>query len=82
MYRPSFAWNSIQSAARELKKGFGWQVDDGKSFNIKCDCWGFEGLDGNALVQGMEGCAVTSVRDLWIPNSRRWDKGRIQNLYG
>ncbi|KAA3466831.1 reverse transcriptase [Gossypium australe] len=38
--KPSFTWLSISKAAEKLKEGFGWTVGNGRSINIRRDCWG------------------------------------------
>ncbi|KAG4115322.1 hypothetical protein ERO13_D12G096750v2, partial [Gossypium hirsutum] len=37
--KPSFTWNSIAIAARDLKDGFGWQIGNGGKIDIHKDNW-------------------------------------------
>ncbi|XP_052481196.1 uncharacterized mitochondrial protein AtMg00310-like [Gossypium raimondii] len=47
--KPSFTWNSIAIAARDLKVGLGWQIENGGKIDIYKDNWAFEGLNGELI---------------------------------
>lgn len=62
--RTSYTWSSIAAATVILKYGFGWQVGDGKSINIRDDKLGIEGLNGSSLDSNMITPSVNRVSDL------------------
>lgn len=80
--KPSYAWSSLCAFNRSLRAGFGWQVGDGHTINIKKHQWGFEGLNGSSFITNPNKVRWQSVRDLWLSNELFWDKDRVINLYG
>lgn len=82
MDKPSFAWNSIQAAAMELKDGFGWQIGDGSKVNTRKDRWSFEGLNGKSIGNLAYMNSLSTMHYLWLPRARAWDRARVQGLYG
>ncbi|MBA0618692.1 hypothetical protein Godav_027997 [Gossypium davidsonii] len=66
----------IATAVRSLRQGFGWLVGNGKSVDIHKDNWGFEGLNGDAFMCNREQVSEKKVYELWVPNSKRWDRNR------
>ncbi|KAG8474103.1 hypothetical protein CXB51_033612 [Gossypium anomalum] len=80
--RPSGTWRSIAIAVRSLRKGFGWLVGNGKSVDIHNDNWGFEGLNGEAFICSGKHVREKKVHDLWMPDSKHWDRNRVNEIYG
>ncbi|MBA0716196.1 hypothetical protein Golax_015047, partial [Gossypium laxum] len=78
----SVTWSSIATAVRSLRQGFGWLVGNGKSVDIHKDNWGFEGLNGDAFMCNREQVSEKKVYELWVPDSKRWDRNRVNDIYG
>ncbi|KAH1097534.1 hypothetical protein J1N35_014455 [Gossypium stocksii] len=80
--KPSFTWSSINEAAKVLKDGFGWQVRNSTSINIRLDNWDFEGLNSNGKNLAMLASHERQVKDLWNDENKRWNKDRVHTIYG
>ncbi|MBA0750716.1 hypothetical protein Gogos_002106 [Gossypium gossypioides] len=63
--KPCYTWFSINAAAKALKDGFGWQVGNGKSVNIRRDNSGFDGLISDVLNPNFLTLHERKVTDLW-----------------
>ncbi|KAL1133414.1 hypothetical protein V6Z11_A12G039700 [Gossypium hirsutum] len=68
--KASFTWSSIATAAKALKDGFGWQVENGDMINIRVDNWGMESLNGDAIRSDSLNPNEMSVKDLWLTDRR------------
>ncbi|KAA3477110.1 reverse transcriptase [Gossypium australe] len=80
--RASFTWSSIATAAEALKDGFGWQVRNGDSINIRVDNWGMEGLNGDAIRGECLNSNETSVKNFWLADGRRWNVNKVNDVFG
>lgn len=79
---PSFTWASTAKAVKALKDGFICQVGDGNTIDIRWNHWGVEGLKGKSVCQSLLTNDEKKVKDLWDHNHRRWNRGRVIELYG
>ncbi|MBA0842323.1 hypothetical protein Goarm_002154 [Gossypium armourianum] len=66
----------MNAAAKALKDGFGWQVGNGKSVNIRRHNWGFEGLICDTLNPNCLTLHEGKVTDLWSVHQQSWNKER------
>ncbi|KAG8492715.1 hypothetical protein CXB51_010474 [Gossypium anomalum] len=80
--KASFTWSSIAAVAVKLKRGFGWQVGNGDSINIRDDNWGFEELNESTIISSNSNHELKSVRDLLLVNDRKWDMDKVYMVYG
>ncbi|MBA0786095.1 hypothetical protein Gotri_000163 [Gossypium trilobum] len=55
---------------------------NGDSINIRTDNLGLEGLNGVAVNSNLLNPNESSVKDLWLDDSRRWNNVRVRELYG
>lgn len=80
--KPSSVWSSFVEAAKALGCGFGWQVGNGKSIELRKHNWGFEGLGGNYFVEDATFDHLHVVRDLWNGSTSGWNRVCVERLYG
>ncbi|XP_052878857.1 uncharacterized protein LOC128285398 [Gossypium arboreum] len=79
--KPSFTWTSIAKAVDALKDGFLWQVGDGNRIDIRKDHWGVDGIRGDSVCRSYFNHDERLVKDLWVPNNKRWNRERgVQNI--
>ncbi|MBA0814664.1 hypothetical protein Gohar_020476 [Gossypium harknessii] len=74
--KPCYTWVSMNATAIALNDGFGWQVGNGKSVNIRRHNWGFEGLIGDTLKPNCLTLHERKVTDLWSIDQQSWNKER------
>ncbi|MBA0601295.1 hypothetical protein Gorai_004476, partial [Gossypium raimondii] len=74
--KPCYTWFSMNTAAKALKDGFGWQVGNGKRVNIRRHNWGFESLIGDTLNPNFLTLHERKVTDLWSVDQQSWNKER------
>ncbi|KAK5775495.1 hypothetical protein PVK06_043391 [Gossypium arboreum] len=80
--KPSFTWTSIAKAVDALKDGFLWQVGDGNRIDIRKDHWGVDGIRGDSVCRSYFNHDERLVKDLWVPNNKRWNRERVIKIYG
>lgn len=80
--KASFTWSSIAAAVVKLKKGFGWQIGNRDSINIRDDNLDFEYLNGSTIISNNSVNEIKSVRDFWLVNNRKWDMDKVNIVYG
>ncbi|KAK5842378.1 hypothetical protein PVK06_004728 [Gossypium arboreum] len=54
---------------------------NGKSVDIHKDKWGFQGLSGDAFICNREQVNEKKVDELWVPDSKCWDRNRVNDTY-
>lgn len=67
----SVTWLSMAEVVKALKDGFSWQIGNGDCINLRADNCGLEGLNGEAVNSNILNPNKSSVKNLWIKNSRR-----------
>ncbi|KAK8263832.1 hypothetical protein V6Z12_D12G067900 [Gossypium hirsutum] len=80
--KASFTWSSIAIAAKAFKDGFGWQIGNGETINIRADNWGMEGLNEDVITSNTLNQNEKSVKDFWHADSRSWNANKVKKVYG
>jgi ribonuclease HI len=80
-HNPSYAWRGIWKARQILMQGCRWRIGSGDNIRVMNDPWLRDG-DGAWIPSPQAHCVYDlCVRDLMVPNSHIWDKGRIESLF-
>lgn len=79
--RPSFTWTSIFEAQGLLRKGVRWKVGNGANILVWGSPWINRGDDFFAQTPVVPGFEDLRVHDLFLPNTRRWDRNRITDIF-
>ena len=78
--KSSYAWKSILQAREVIHKGAIWRIKNGEAINIWDHHWLLE-LGCSKIVSPRAGSNVVRVCDLFFPNSRTWDPGKLANCF-
>ncbi|KAK2417369.1 hypothetical protein QL285_039676 [Trifolium repens] len=80
-HNPSYAWRGIWNARYVLMNGCRWSVGNGGNISIMGDPW-LRGKEG-AWIQSpqVQGAYNASVNDLFSPNGKMWDKGKLEAMF-
>ena len=74
----SYAWRSILQAREVIDKGAIWRVGDGKLIDVWRHRW-LPDLNHSKIISPRVDLSVHRVCDLFYPDTRVWDPGRLDN---
>ena len=74
----SYAWRSILQAREVIDKGAIWRVGDGKRIDVWRHRW-LPDLNHSKIISPRVDLSVHRVCDLFYPDTRVWDPGRLEN---
>lgn len=72
----SSAWRSILQAREVILKGVRWRIGDETSINIWKHRW-LDSSGGGQIVSPQLDLSLTTVKDLFIPHTKIWNKELI-----
>ncbi|MBA0620130.1 hypothetical protein Godav_005897 [Gossypium davidsonii] len=72
----------VRSALGLWQYGFGWQIGNGETINIRADNWGMEGLNEDVITRNTLNQNEKSVKDFWHADSRSWNANKVKKVYG
>ena len=78
--RSFFAWKSILQAREVICKGAWWRIGDGSGINIWKHRW-LESSGGGQIVSPQRDPSLITVKDLFIPDTRVWNKEIIEQNF-
>ena len=78
--RCSYAWRSILQARGVIEKGAIWRVGNGQSIDVWQHRW-LPDLNHSKIISPKANSSVHRVCDLFLPDTRIWDSGRLASCF-
>jgi hypothetical protein len=79
-HNPSYAWRGIWKARQILMCGCRWSIGSGTTIKVMGDPW-LRGSDAWTPSPQIQGVYNLNVSDLLIPNTKSWDKVKVESLF-
>lgn len=78
---PSMVWRSVWNSIDVLKKGLRWRIGRGDMVSVWQDPWVINDLSFRISSACPPEAATAKVQDLFIPNTRVWDRGKVERWF-